>query len=40
LDGVSGIEALRGAVIAREDAFELAGVFAAALGVQLSDEVN
>jgi uncharacterized protein YjbI with pentapeptide repeats len=40
LDGASGIEALRGAVVARGDLFDLAGVFAAALGVQLSDEIT
>ena len=40
LDGVSGIEALRGASVARSDLFELADVFAATLGVQLSDEIT
>ncbi len=40
LDGVSGIEALRGALVARGDVFELAAVFAAAIGVQLSDEIT
>jgi uncharacterized protein YjbI with pentapeptide repeats len=40
LDGVRGIEALRGALVARSDLFELADVFAAALGVQLSDEIT
>jgi uncharacterized protein YjbI with pentapeptide repeats len=39
LDAVSGIQALRGALIARSDLFELADVFAAALGVQVSDEI-
>jgi uncharacterized protein YjbI with pentapeptide repeats len=40
LEGVGSIESLRGAVVARADVFDLAGVFAAALGVQLSDEIT
>lgn len=40
LDGVRGIDALRGALVARSDLFELAELFSVALGVQLSDEIT